>query len=231
MSSLIDRSLDFKIKQQLKDWENVLKETIRPTRPCITISREFGCEGYPLAEALGSKLKEGNKNWQVFGRDDFERLATDNHDIADNLFNALPTEPRNYITQYLDEVFANKPTNLKLYKEMARSVKTVSLKGNAVILGSAASIITQGQKNVFHVRLVASEEFKLKRLMKPDLDKSKAKELLLKKHSKRLEFIKEFTNLDIGDSHLYHIVFNNTYFTPDQMSDIIISMLKQRSLM
>ena len=59
--------------------------------PFITISRQFGCGAFPLAEAITSKLNEGTVSdppWAVYDRALVERIAAD-HQLSEELVELL----------------------------------------------------------------------------------------------------------------------------------------------
>ena len=69
------------IEQRLASWNEHLrkqKQEAEGLRPCITLSREFGCQAYPVAEALQNlfkckKLFGGN--WMFLDRKLLETIA------------------------------------------------------------------------------------------------------------------------------------------------------------
>ena len=55
--------------------------------PFITISREYGCEGYPVAEALQDKLTKMTDDtypWAVFDKQVISKIAEE-HNLSENL--------------------------------------------------------------------------------------------------------------------------------------------------
>ena len=69
------------IEQRLASWNEHLrkqKQEAAGLRPCITLSREFGCQAYPVAEALQNlfnRKKLFGGNWMVLDRKLLETIA------------------------------------------------------------------------------------------------------------------------------------------------------------
>jgi len=199
--------------------------------PSITISREFGCEGYPLAHKLAELLTKHGVEWNIFNRDVFEQIS-DSAELTEKLLEEIKAERRNQLQQYLDQMFAHTPTELVRYKKLAQNIRAVTTKGHAIVVGAGGAIIGQDDKYQFHVRLIASMEFKASRLrpLVPDLSTMELIETIDHTNNKRVEFIREFTARDIREEKYYDIVINNDRFSVDEMAELIIAGMKIRGL-
>jgi len=199
--------------------------------PSITISREFGCEGYPLAHKLAEMLSRHGVEWNIFNRDVFEQIS-ESTEFTEKLLEEIKAERRNQLQQYLDQMFAHTPTELVRYKKLAQNIRAVTTKGHAIVVGAGGAIIGADDKNQFHVRLIASMDFKISRLrpLVPDLSTTELIETIDHTNSKRVEFIREFTARDIREEKYYDIVINNDRFSVDEMAELIIASMKIRKL-
>jgi cytidylate kinase len=197
----------------------------------ITISREFGCEGYPLAHKLAELLSTRGAEWSIYNRDVFDQIS-DSAEFTEKLLEEIKTERRNQLQQYLDQLFAHTPTELVRYKKLAQNIRAVTTKGHAIVVGAGGAIIGQDDKHQFHVRLIASMDFKIARLrpLVPDLSTTELIETIEHTNNKRVEFIREFTARDIKEEKYYDIVINNDRFTVEEMAELIIAGMKIRGL-
>lgn len=200
--------------------------------PAITISREFGCEGYPLANKLAELLSKHGIEWHIFNRDVFDELSG-NAELSEKLLDEIKAERRNQLQQYLDQLFAHTPTELVRFKKLAQNIRAVTTKGHAIVVGAGGAIIGADDKNQFHVRLIASMDFKVSRLrpLVPDLSTTELIETIDHTNSKRVEFIREFTARDIREEKYYDIVINNDRFSVDEMAELIVAGMKIRGLL
>jgi cytidylate kinase len=199
--------------------------------PSITISREFGCEGYPLAHKLAELLSKHGIEWNIYNRDVFDQIS-ESAELTEKLLEEIKAERRNQLQQYLDQMFANTPTELVRFKKLAQNIRAVTTKGHAIVVGAGGAIIGQDDKNQFHVRLIASMDFKMSRLrpLVPDLSITELIETIDHTNNKRVQFIKEFTSRDIKEEKYYDIVINNDRFSVDEMAELIIAGMKIRGL-
>lgn len=198
--------------------------------PCITISREFGCEGIPLAESLVRKLGTSDYPWVLFHRELITQL-TEKEDLRKELVESVEPEHRGQLHQYFEHLLIHKPTNVELYKKMAETLRILAVRGRSVILGSGAAIITADIENSLHIRLQADMEFKVDRVSRVlGVSKNEAKEKILTADAKREQFIFDFTRKDVRDPSHYHLVFDNRRFTSEHITDLVYKALVIRNL-
>ncbi|TNE73322.1 cytidylate kinase-like family protein [bacterium] len=224
MNDLISGKIDANFAQQLKRMEEDLRSLRIMHYPSITISREYGCEGYPLAQRLAEKLETDQHRWSVYGRDAIQELSQSD-ELTAQLWESIPSETRTTFAQYLDAALAHKPTDYMLFKRMAKSLKLITLKGFSIVVGAAGAVLTQGQKHTYHFRLIAEDDFKLNRILEMDYSLAEAKNILTERENNRVRFVREFTGKDIRDPKLYSAVLNNSLLSVDEMADIIIGIV------
>jgi cytidylate kinase len=223
----IDSTLRFQATQYIR--------TIRATKieagPIITISREFGCEGYALSGELARRLSTEAQPWMVYSRDMHDALVPDN-DPVQELSDVLDASGRDAITEMFDKYMADKPTDIERYTSLVNNIRILSRHGYSVILGGGGAILTKGHPRALHVRLQAPEEFRVNRISSvTGLNHNEALAKVADYESKRVAFIQKFTRHNITDSHLYDLILNNGTMTVNQMSDLILLSMNQRGLL
>lgn len=178
-------------------------------RPAITISREFGCEAFPVAERLRELLEEkSGESWVLMDKALLEQIAHD-HNLSEKILAHLGERSR-----FLDEIlatFSSRWTSEKDYfRQLSRQIISLASQGNVIIVGRGSSFITQSLQNCFHFRLFASNEFKVKSIIRRlDISREEAEKLIAKKQQQRHNFIRDFLDRDDRDLSVYHLVFNN----------------------
>ncbi|MDI6401492.1 cytidylate kinase-like family protein [Balneolaceae bacterium ANBcel3] len=221
MYSHLIHKIDRDIAAQLKSLGVGKKRSEKYTYPCITISREFGCEGIPVAQKLSEKLSTPGYPWVIFHRDLISTL-TEKEDIKKDLLDAINTETRGLLHQYIDHLLAHKPSDYNVFKKKAETLNILAARGRSIIVGSGAAIITSDIKNTFHVRLQASMEFKVQQVSKLlNMTEKEAREKIEEKYRKRTEYIYNFTRQDVTDPHHYDLVINNSRFNADEIVELI----------
>jgi hypothetical protein len=125
------------------------------SKPVITISREFGCEAYPMAECLQKMLEKKTGNfWPIMDKALLEEVAR-NHDLSEKTLKGLGEK-----AGFLDEVIATFApawrTEKDHYRLLCRQIISLANSGNVILMGRGSANITQSIKNCYHFRLFAS---------------------------------------------------------------------------
>ena len=179
------------------------------TRRTITISREFGCEAYPVAERLRETMeKKSGETWVLLDKGLLEEVARD-HDLSAKVMNSLGEKSR-----FLDEILATFSSRWKsekdYYRVLCRHLISLAGQGNVIIVGRGSSIITQRLKNCFHFRMFASQGFKVRSIARRmGIEAEEAERIIAQRQRQRDNFIRDFLDRDAQDLSFYHLVFNN----------------------
>jgi len=192
------------------------------TRPTITISREFGCEAYPMTECLkGIMEKKTGQPWAVMDKALLEEVAK-NHQLSEEIVNSLGEKK----SRILDEVLATFSSHWKSEKDyfrlLCKHVLALAEGGNAIIVGRGSSIVTQPLKNCYHFRVFASHQFKVASIARRlNISRDEAESVVEKNQKQRDAFIHDYFNLDPRDQRFYHLVFNNDKNSPERIAQTI----------
>jgi cytidylate kinase len=181
----------------------------RKARRTITISREFGCEAYPVAERLRETMeKKSGEPWVLLDKSLLEEVARDN-DLSANVMKSLGEKSR-----FLDEILATFSPRWKSEKDyfrvLCRHMLSLAEQGNVIIVGRGSSIVTQPLKNCFHFRMFASPGFKVHSIARRlGIEAEEAERIIARRQKQRDNFIRDFLDRDAHDLGFYHLVFNN----------------------
>jgi len=201
--------------------EKSTRAVAEKSRPAITLSREFGCEAYPVADRLKELLeKKSGESWIVMDKGLLEEVAR-NHNLSEDLLKGLGEK-----SGFLDEILATFSPYWKTDKDRFRLIckHMVSLaeKGNVILIGRGGAVITQALKNCFHFRMYASQNFKIRSIShRLGITGGEAETLIQKKQKQRDAFIRDFLNRDAQDLNLYHLVINNDRNSPEKAARTI----------
>jgi cytidylate kinase len=193
--------------------------------PTVTLTREFGCEGYPVAERLQSVLeKRTGRPWVVMDRALLEVVAKEK---------GLPPEVLHDVglrNRILDEILSTFSSRWKsdkdYYRLLARQIVTLAEQGNVILVGRGASILTQETGNCFHFRLIAPLEFKVASISaRMGLSTDEARDFVEGRQRQRDAFLKDFLGRDIGEPTLYHLIFNNARCTATRIAELMAEVI------
>ncbi len=208
------------LKKEISDDEDYESSFIVPF---ITVAREPGSGGAPIARRVAEKLnfefideqlvdeiaKSTKKRKQIISAID-EKSRTKFEDIVHNLFN----------TEYVDDY--------KYISELAKLILAHAHKGRTVILGRGANFITPFAKGL-HVNITAPYEVRVQRAM--DFEghtRATAKKVIAKVEKERRDFVQQYFKKDLTKHNAYDLTINTTYFRVEEAADVIIEALKRK---
>ncbi|BBA69206.1 AAA family ATPase [Geobacter sulfurreducens] len=214
------------VTRRMKDEsEGRKKGKIRPT---VTISREFGCEAFPMAERLKEILdRQSGESWVIMDKGLLEEAAK-RLDVSTEVFNSLGHRPR-----FLDDMIATLTPHWKSERDYFRilcdQIASLADAGNVILIGRGSTVITQSMANCFHFRIYASHEYKVRSIARrAKLPLQEAEHLVERKQKERDRFIRDFLDRDISDLSLYHLAFNNDRNSSDLIARSIADYLVAR---
>jgi cytidylate kinase len=181
----------------------------------ITIEREFGCGASEIASLVASRL-----GWSLWD----ERLTREIARLTESTPEAVEqrewrTDPVVYrvFKDFLRGAFEGglPPTN-RLHMLDARRIAAVSeiavkaalSSGPSVIVGRGSQFFLRNRKDVFHVFLYASRDYKIRKLISRGATEDKAIEQIDTTDIARAAFVRDYLGLKWPEPHLYHAMFN-----------------------
>lgn len=175
--------------------------------PSITISREFGCEGYPLAQHLKGLLEEvTGLRWTIYDRALVEQVAADER-LSRDLLSHLGDESHAQdvlLTQF------GLLTHQEAFAKVARHLLQIATAGCAILVGRGGAVICRDLRSCFHFRLVGSFAFRCASLARRlDLSREEAEAMVHQQSRLRERFISECLHEDVTAAQWYDAVFNN----------------------
>ena len=195
----------------------------------ITISREFGCEAYPMAECLQNLMqKKTGDVWTIMDKALLEEVARSN-DLSEKILKNLGEK-----AGFLDEILATFAPTWRTEKDyfhlLSQHIISLANAGNVILVGRGSASITQSIKNCYHFKMFASMEFKIRSIAhRMEFSHEEAEKMIHKKQHERNNFIKDFLNQAPNDQSLYHIVFNNDKNRAEKIASTIMEYLLAES--
>lgn len=199
------------IEQRERAWiqvqERLAHPHLTPHLPSVTISREYGCEGYPLALHLKQLLDEtSGQAWTVFDRTLADRVAAD-ESLSRQLLDHLGDESH---AQDVLKTHFGYLTHADAYAKLVRHLVQIAMGGCAILVGRGGAVACQDLKNCFHFRLVGSFKFRADTIARRlDIPLKAAEELVHTQSKLREKFISDCLRADITSTRWYDAVFNN----------------------
>lgn len=218
------------IEQRIVAWQQIQRRLLdkpKPKlRPTVTLSRAFGCEGFPLAERLRKDLEQRlGEPWLVYDKALLEEVAKQ-EDLP-----LAELERLGDVTRDLEGLGLGRTDYYHQLAELdavARRLVQVAQLGNAVIVGRGGAALTRGLKNCFRFRLDASLEYRVRSMAsRLELDRAEAEELVRVNSRERDRFVSERFKVNLADISLYDAVFNNERHSVAEISAAIVAYVQQ----
>ena len=222
-----DYILSVKDEARLAAWHRQAldrKEHKAAQGPCVTISREFGCQAYPLAAELARQLGEP---WVVVDKEILEEVSRITGFSLDQLEKTRDTPPalKAIFAMFLD---GSRAEETEVFGHLRQTARKFAASGNCIIVGSGGVFAAAEVKNCFHLRLVAPQQFRVDKIRKSRNMEEQAAIAFIDLHQKqRDDFIRRLAGSSLDDPQLYHMVLNNGLLNPEQMAQVVMAGMKQ----
>ncbi len=191
----------------------------------VTISRQSGSGGHSvathLAELLQMRSPKTSAPWTVFDRELVERVLQEHH-LPSRMARFMPEDRISEVSDTIDELFGLHPPSWTLVRKTADTILRLVQLGNVILIGRGAAVITARYEYVFHVRLVASVERRIKLMQELNhLSPAAARSRVGTEDVGRRRFLKKYFNREIDDPLLYHLVINTDLVPPPEAARLI----------
>jgi len=202
-----------------------LPVSVPEPRLAVTLSRQTGSGAAIVAEKLAAYLQSraptSPELWRVFDRNLIHKVLEDHHWPA-RYARFVPEDRTSEFADFMEEMLGAHPPSGKLVQQTAETVLELAREGNVILVGRAANLITRGLPHVFHVRLVASLENRVKRFREgQSIPERTAHRLILEEDRGRKRYVRKYFAEDLDNPLLYDLVLNTDPCTYDEAAQVI----------
>ena len=215
---------------------NQAGSTDRNPGPVITISREVGCSGIELANALKDRLQQIHQqdNWKVLSKEIFQVSAHELDLEPEKVAKIFKQLDRNAFDDILYTFREKRSISEKKVRHTVIDViRSFAEDGHCIIVGRAGNVIAADIKNSLHVRLVAPPEFKIRSIMEKNrLGYEEAKKFIIEEEKDRLSYRKAVTDNKHSDlPEIFDITFNRAEFSTECIVDFILYLMEKKEML
>ena len=215
-----DKCLSF-INCQLKPVGKPVEPEIKPA---VTISRLTGAGGRTVAGKLADYLQTripAHCPWTVFDKNLMAKVLEDHH-LSQQVAKYEPENHKPFLRDVMEELLGLHPSSWTMVHQTAETIWQLANMGYVILVGRGATVVTATLKNVFHVRLVGSQERRLERVRDVyHLDPEAALEFVKTEDKGRRRYLKEHYQKDVDDPLLYDLVINTDRISYDEAARMI----------
>jgi cytidylate kinase len=200
-------------------------------QPFITLSREYGCGAYTVAQRLVQLLNDRFRPsipWVAYGRDVLEQVARDMH-LQREIVESITERRRDEVTELIDSILNRKVDETLVFRKLAEVIRSLAMRGRVVIVGRGGYLLTPDLKTGLHVRLVAPRAWRVHHVqVERNLAEPDALILVRQSETERSRFLKTFFVQDPARPVYFDLTIDCSRFNPDQVAAIILFALSVR---
>jgi cytidylate kinase len=191
----------------------------------ITISRQSGSGAHAIAEALAEYLQihgpDRSRPWQVFDRNLAEKVLQD-HQLPARYARFMPEDRVSPLGDAVEELFGAHPSSWTFLRQTEETILGLAAKGNVILVGRGANLITRHLNHAFHVRLVGSLEKRARHYQEHRrVTREEALRLIREEDRGRRRYIRRHFEQDLDDPLLYNLVLNTDLMPYVEAAQII----------
>jgi len=223
-----------RIAAHVRAWEQLKRagpSHAQEELPFITISREFGCQGRPLAQQLTDMLNNRCRPsfpWLAYDRELLDQVASEMR-LARQVVDSMDGRRSNEMSELFDAILNRKVDEALVFRRLAGIIRSLAMHGHAVILGRGSYMITQDLKGGLHIRLVAPRDWRIHRVAaERALALAEARRIVEQGERERNRFLSTFFVQNPERPFHHDLVIDNSRFSLGQMAEIIFNALSLR---
>ena len=198
--------------------------------PCITISRQAGAGADVIGKLLSEQMNSYGVctgEWTYFDRNLIEKVVQDHH-LPKLISRYIEEDKYKDIDHIVADFLGLSVCQWTLVHKTTETILLLARMGNVIIIGRGGSVITSKLSNVFHVRLIAPVEARVRHIQEIYGMTDKEALLFIKKEDHaRKSYLQSFFHRDIDDPVLYHLVINTSKMGYEGTAKIIENSVVQ----
>ena len=209
---------------KLNAWHR-MQTIVEPGSPavCFTISREFGCQAVAVAESLAARLNSRvvGEPWVVVGRELLEEVARLSGYSVEQIEKSqdTPASLKAIFSMFLDN---SRAEETEVFSHLRTVIRGFARRGHCILVGRGSVFAVQNLANCINLRLVASADFRIEKIMKVhQLSEKEAINYVDLHQQQRDDFIHRFAAGNIADPLLYHLVINNAHLDVESIAELV----------
>lgn len=198
----------------------------------VTISRQAYSQVHEIAEELIDLIEAdaafGKERWAIFDKKLVFQVLESQH-LPKELSKYMPEDKEHHLTSHLNEILGLHPSLWELFHHTCDTILKLASRGNVILVGRGAHILTRHFEQAVHARVVAPLEKRTGRAARLNaIGEKEARHLIRKEDHGRAAFIHSHFNESIDDPLSYDIVLNTGRLSAKDAAALIHDLLRRR---
>lgn len=200
--------------------------------PYVTISRQYGCDGYELGDRLLLRLNEieGEDGWRLYKKDILKQLAEDTgltEEVIERERLAKPSLLRDFFRGMRSSGI---PDGYEIRNKVTIMVRTVAFEGHAVIIGQGGTAASADLGNGLSVRIEAPREWRITKVSCRENLKRQAAIARIDEIERQRKHLRKIYEEKNPREPAFNLVIDNSLFGIDEVTDLIMFAMQQKGL-
>lgn len=199
------------------------KSMVNAFKPSITISREPGSGGRPVAEMVAKKL-----GFELFDEKLVEAVSK-SAKLRKDLVRSVDEKHRGMIVDLVQSLLdPDYVSDMTYIRHVVRVILTRAQRGKVVILGRGGNFIVPPEHSL-RVRIQAPYKDRVAWAIQFEhIDIDQAKENMAKADEERKQFVRQYFNKNVSNANYYDLVINTANMKLENARDLIIFAFKKK---
>lgn len=227
-------NLEARIAAHVHAWEKA-KDPGHPlapeTYPFITITREFGCEGTPLAHRLQEILNERCRpffTWVAYDQQVLDKVAEELH-LTRGVVESIDGHRRSEMSELFETILNKSVDDALVFRKIAEVVRSLAIHGHTIIVGRGSHLITQDLRTGMHIKLIAPRGWRIHKVAtNREIPYAEAETIVAQGERERQHYLDTFFMHDPAHPFLHDLVIDNSRFNLAQIAEIVFTALGAR---
>lgn len=220
------------MKVAIHTWNNPLRRHAaeKLARVFVTVSRQPGAGGVPLAQRLAERLNEhAPGDWSAWDQELVEKISAEHH-LDKGTIETVVERPHTWLDNLVMSISQTvTPSDLAVYKKVAATIRALATAGHAIIVGRGGQFITEGMAGGIHLRLIAPLEYRIKTTAESfNLTLSAAAQRIAELEHNRDAFYRQFWPGKSLEPPSFTMTLNSAELSLDEMVECVLPIVRKR---
>lgn len=198
--------------------------------PYLTISRQYGCDGYELGLYLADKLNERDEEhrWKVYYKELLKQLAEDTG-LSEEILERERVSKPSIFKDFLRGLKKNGvPDRLEIHNNITLMVRTIAFDGYGIVIGQGGASATADLTNGLSIRVEAPKDWRIARICrKESLDRAEATAKIDQIEAERVHVRVLYEQLTQREP-VFNLVFDNALFTKEMIAELVLKAMEEK---
>lgn len=200
--------------------------------PYLTISRQYGCDGYELGDLLLERLaqREDDSKWKLFKKELLKELA-ESTGLAEEVIERERLAKPSLLKDFLRGVRKNNiPDGYEIRNKVTIMVRTLAFEGYAIIIGQGGTAATADLANGLSVRIEAPKEWRIARVSRRENLKRQEAILRIEEIEKGRKHLRKIYEQQNTREPAFKLMLDNSVFNMEQAVEMILFAMENKGL-